>query len=224
MSQALVDNDVLLKAAAYGLLSSLLSSRPYGAITFAMLGTAIYVVPKRLKKRIASREQLQPALKEFQDSLSVISLVEPTDAEVRTAADLELAAQKSNLDLDIGESILCAVLIHRGIKFLFTGDKRAIAALGSLTGGGQYQELFGRVACLEQLILWLLWNVKNIDISLCICTKPEMDRSLSNCFGCGSGNSSVDSVHEGIASYTNEIALKAPNILIDSNQFFKNTA
>lgn len=224
MGLALVDNDVLLKTAAYGLLGSLLTSRPYGAVTFAMLGTAIYVVPKRLKKRIVSPEQLQPALKEFQDSLSAISLLEPTDAEVSLAADLELAAQVGNLDLDVGESILCAVLIHRRINFLFTGDKRAIAAIGSLTSGGRYQELFGRLVCLEQLILWLLWHVKNVDLCLCICTKPEIDRSLSNCFSCSSRNSSIDSILEGIASYTNEIASKAPHVLFDTSQFFRNTA
>ncbi len=224
MSQALVDNDVLLKTAAYGVLGSLLSSRPYGAATFAMLGTAIYVVPKRLKKRIASPEQLHPALKEFQDSLSTISLLEPTDAEVNLAADLELAAQVGNLDLDVGESILCAVLIHRRIDFLFTGDKRAIAAIGSLTTEGQYQELFGRVVCLEQLILWLLLHAKSVDLCLCICAKPEIDRSLSNCFGCSSRNSSINSILEGIASYTNEIESKAPRVLVDTSQFFRNTA
>ena len=68
------------------------------------------------------------------------------------AADLEFRAQTTGLDLDVGESQLCAVLVMRMVPMLLTGDKRAISAIEHLFDlEPRIGWIAGRVYCLEQL-------------------------------------------------------------------------
>lgn len=224
MTQALVDNDVLVKKSAYGLLLSLLRSKPYGADKFAMLGAAKYVVPKSLKRKLDA-ELLQAALREFEEATMFIVAIEPTREEIKLAAELEFAAQESNLELDGGESQLCAVLILRSQALLFTGDKRAIVAIGGLMVDGEHAMLRGNVVCLEQLFLWQLRTMDGALVRSAVCGKPpRIDMALSLCFGCYSGGSSLESALEGLGSHIGDLARKAPGVLIDADQFFKKTA
>jgi hypothetical protein len=223
MALGLIDNDVLLKTSAYGLLTLLLTTRPSCAETFAMLGAAKYVVPKRLKKRL-SGAALETALHEFESAQALVAALEPTGEEVRLAAALEVLARKNDLELDAGESVLCAVLIYRGDALIFTGDKRAIVAIGGLTATGQYQVLVGKVVCLEQVFAWLVKESEGAKIQAAICAKQAVDKTLNICFGCYSGGTPIDSCIEGLASNIRDLAQKSRGVLIDADQLFKKTA
>lgn len=223
MTEALVDNDVLIKASAYGLLCSLLQTRPYGADKFAMLGAARYVVPKRLKKKLDAGP-LQASLQEFEKAQAFIVAIEPTPEEVKLAAELEFAAQERNLELDGGESQLCAVLILRSQILLFTGDKRAIVAIEKLTADGQHGALRGSVVCFEQLFLWLLGVMDSAPIRSAVCSALKIDTAVTLCFSCYSASTTTESMMEGLSSHIADLARNAPEVLIDVDQFFKKTA
>ncbi len=122
-----VDNDVLLKAACYGL-----------AIRFwpqagevpgvGILGASRFVLAKATERgdRVRDQAGARRALDEF---FALTAVLEPSGDELRVAAELERLAQRAGLALDIGESQLAAMLAGRDIAWLDTGDKRAVAAL-----------------------------------------------------------------------------------------------
>lgn len=217
MGAAYIDNDILHKLTAYGLLQDLLSIRPLGGDAFFMLGAARYIVAKKLQKKPPARGA-EASLSEFESALAQISAIEPTDAEIRLAADFEYAAQQLNVDLDSGESQLCAALLLRGGDYIFTGDKRAVLALQALLEGDAVPgEVRNRVACLEQLFLLLLEAKEHIVIRSAVCGEQGVDRALANCFSCRSTIAGVDSWREGLGSYIRDLLTKAPSVLLAYN-------
>jgi hypothetical protein len=209
-----IDNDVLHKMAAYGLLNDLLHARPWGADCFCMLGAARFIVAKKLRKQ-PPEHGLDNALTEFEAALAKIAALEPSDDEIRLAADLEYAAQQLDVDLDAGESVLCAVLLYRGADYIFSGDKRAIIALQVLLDAAAVaSEVRQRLVCLEQLFLWLLQGEQCERIRAAVCAEPAVDRALSNCFSCRSAGATIESWREGLASYIRDLARQAPDVLV----------
>lgn len=110
---ALVDNDVLLKAVSYGLAHELL-----GQFLVGVLGAAQYVVRKKVQSQQCGDTRKNRILDQFHGFMEVCIVVEPTDEELTMAADFELAAQRQAVPLDSGESQLCAVLLHRALPEL----------------------------------------------------------------------------------------------------------
>lgn len=217
MRSAYIDNDILHKLAAYGLLQDLLDICPLGGEVFFMLGAARYIVAKKLQKRPPVRGA-EATLTELESALARISVIEPSDAEIRLAAEFEYAAQHQNVDLDPGESLLCAALLQRGGDYIFTGDKRAVLALQALLDGNAVPgEVRNRVACLEQLFLLMLEAKEHVAIRSAVCQEQTVDRALSNCFSCCSKFASVESWREGLASYIGDLLTKAPDILHSYN-------
>ena len=129
--EALVDNDILMKGACYGLLDELLSQTVSSIALLGILGATQFVVAKKIRKRVLRRDR-EAAVKSLEAFIQRITIVEPTTDEQRMAADFELAAQRAGVALDTGESQLCAVLVIRAVRQLYTGDKRAIQAMQEL--------------------------------------------------------------------------------------------
>jgi len=213
---AYIDNDILHKLSAYGLLLDLLGSRPLDNDNFLMLGAARYIVLKKLQKKPPVRGA-ELSIAEFEAAIAKIDTIEPSDEEVKLASEFEYAAQQLNVDFDPGESLLCAALLLRGGGHIFTGDKRAVLALQALLNAEAISaEVCHRVACLEQLFLLLLQNKEHADIRSAVCAEQTVDRALANCFSCYSKNSGVDTWREGLASYIRDLLAKAPRVLIES--------
>lgn len=214
MSIALVDNDVLYKTAMYGLALSLLGTEPFGAKQFHMLGVTRFMISKKLTKRPPARGA-ELALQEFDALLAKLSVLEPTNDEVVLAADLEYFAGQRGYALDGGESLLCAILLTRGSDYLFTGDKRAIMAIGMLIPQQSCKPLAGRVVCLEQLFKELLSRVDPAVVREAVCAEPKVDTALTNCFACHSPAPAVDGIFEGLNSYVGSIRTAALGVLYD---------
>lgn len=213
MGTAYIDNDILHKFGAYGLLQDLLSIHPFGGRSFFMLGAACYIVRKKLQKKPPARG-LDRTLAELDASFSCITVVEPTQEEIKLAAELEFAAQELNVDLDPGESILCAAFLIRGGDYIFTGDKRAVHALEALlVSGSASTVLRNRVACLEQLLLVLLETKQSDLIRSAICAEQLVDKALTICFSCRSENTNAASWKEGLSSYIKDLHKQAPTVL-----------
>jgi hypothetical protein len=211
--KAVVDNDILFKGACYGILSDLLAAHNDGVGAIGILGAARFVIPKKIKraKLLGSIESAEKNLMTF---LAQCKILEPTIDEQMLAAEFELAGQKLGVNLDIGESQLCAIVARRIIPLLLTGDKRAIIAIEELlSNGADLDSLCGRIKCLEQIWLSALEQTDFEKMRVAVCAEPEIDKTATICFACSSQQVSADDVVEGLHSYIKYLRLKAIRVL-----------
>jgi hypothetical protein len=211
--EALVDNDILMKGACYGLLNELFSQTVSSTDLLGILGAARFVVAKKIRKRV-QRKDNEAAVKSLEAFIQHITVVEPTADEQRMAADFELVAQRVGVALDAGESQLCAVLIFRAAHQLYTGDKRAIQAIQELlTVDTRLLALCNRVKCLEQLVLQAITEDNVSQFRAAICSEPETDIALTICFSCTSKGISLEGINHALNSYINDLRKSSRQIL-----------
>jgi hypothetical protein len=209
---ALIDNDVLFKGVCYGFLRELISP-VCSADQVGVLGAAWFVVSKKIGK-IQLRKSSESVLTDLRDFMTSVEILEPTDAEQSMAAEFELAAQRTAVSLDNGESQLCAVLISRTLRLLITGDKRAIAAVDRLMeNDARLLYLCGRVRCIEQLVLIMLSAGKGASLRDAICGEPSIDTTLTICFSCRSESGDDENFRKGLESYITDLRSKANRVL-----------
>ncbi len=212
--KAVIDNDILFKGACYGVISELIATVCSSADLAGVLGSARFVVPKKIQdsKLRGSRVAALATLSDFLSSRT--EALEPTDSEQRMAADFELRAQELGINLDSGESQLCAILLHRVLPFLLTGDKRAIMAIERLMDAdSRLYSIFGKVKCLEQLVYGALAQCSFAALRGTICSEPEIDTALTICFSCGSERVTQSSVVQGLESYISALRVVASRTL-----------
>lgn len=210
--EALVDTDVLYKLTQYGLLAKWFQSEPLGANCFWILAAAPHMIKKKLKKNPPARG-LELAQAEFTEAVRKAIIFEPSMEEIQLAAELELLAQKENLALDGGESLLCAVLLVRAKQPIFTGDKRALNGIAQLLAKGLYEKLNKNFVCLEQIILHMLESVHAQLIRNAICAESNAERAIAICFSCTATQFDFDNCRQGLLSYINNINKESPNVL-----------
>lgn len=205
-----IDNDILLKGAGYGLLNELISSIPAQVSEVGVLRAAKFVVEDRLRKA-----KLTNALVLFRQVIQQVQCLEPTKAEAIFAAQLEYEALRVNLNVDSGESLLCAITIKREFAGIVTGDKKAIKSIEVLIPSFiDITKLAGKVVCLEQLILRIIIQDSNARIvQRAICARPNLDKTLAICFSCSSPEVGPESWLQCLLSYVSDIRKNAPTIL-----------
>jgi hypothetical protein len=204
-----LDNDLLIKGACYWLLPEILEATGSTTTTCGVLGAAKYVCANALMNR-----GLKDALDCLIKLLNELVLLDPSETEASIAAEIELEAQRSGLNLDVGESILFAIVSVRNIPVLATGDKRAIAAIEKIVIERHQQEFWSeRVLCLEQIIRRILGHTDPISVRDRICAAPTADKSLAICFSCAGGTGDADAWISGLNSYIAAIRKIAPAVL-----------
>ena len=212
--KSLTDNDIILKAACYGLLPSILAPVVDGNNwKVGFLGAARFVLGKKLAKiRLrGSAVKVQERLSKF---FAANEAIEPTPEEQALAAKLEALAQLQAVNLDTGESQLVSILISRDLRWLLTGDKRAVVAIERLLDEEvSLHVVKGRVMSLEQLVYSLQANGESITIRAAVCGEPDIDRSLKICFACSSTEAEPSSVMEGLKNYIADLRKMAPRVL-----------
>lgn len=208
--RVLLDNDVVLKAAAYALADETVAATNIDDTPPAMLGVGRFVIRNRLT-RASNIADVSRATEAFGQMLAAMTLVEPDDDEMAAAADLEAEAIRQDLELDGGESQLLAILANRACSLLVTGDKRAIAAMAIVAAA----EAGGRVACLEQLIAHIVARSGTPFVQPRVCAEPKVDRAITSCFACSSPvRPDVADVLAGLASYIGHLDRSAPGLLL----------
>ena len=211
-----IDIDVLYKATVYELFDYLLESVPLPLEGYCVLATARFVIHGKIEKTTFSknRKHIKTAL---QNSLALVTEIEPTIDELGIASELEFMASKLNVSFDTGESQLCAMLISRNMQCLITGDKRAISAAELMLHHIQSSNVLkSKFICLEQCFLWLLERFDPLKVREAVCSELKIDRSLSICFSCHSPNVPQESWTEGLNSYVSDLRSKAPSVLFNS--------
>lgn len=215
MSEGLIDNDILHKAACYGVIPSLLGHVPLDIHQYRVLGAARYVVRRKLKRRPPQRGA-DTVIAEFEREIARFLELEPTDEEVRLAAELEAMAQSLNVSLDVGESLLCAVITARGGGYILTGDKRAITAIEVLLANGAQLSAEQRLVCLEQLFVWMIQREDFQAIRDAVCLEREVDTAIYTCFSCNSDDVTPGSCEQGLGSYIVDLRASAPRTLLSA--------
>lgn len=206
---AALDNDVLIKLAAYDLLIQ--ARAQLGAV--GVLGAAKFVVRDALDRHRGLQDPVA-ARARWESSLGELHFLEPTDDEVALATFLEEHAAFEGLPLDSGESQLCAIAISRGIGLLVTGDKRAIAAAEAIAQTAtQLLELAGRFVCLEQLASRLIAELGAGEVRSRICAEPGADKALAICLSCSSFAAGAAFDPGGLVSYVEHLRADAPTLL-----------
>ena len=214
---AAIDTDVLHKATVYGVMRELLAAIPNRAEQHCILTAAKYVIRNKLVKNPPNKGT-DIAINYLNKLLDELLLIEPTGEEISLAATLEYKAQLLNLEFDSGESLLSAVLFHRTLTYMLTGDKRAIAAAEIIFPEVfEIEKLKGKFMCLEQSIYWLLIKSDPAYVRSCICNEPSIDTTLSTCFSCNSPEVPIESWNEGLQSYIEDIRVRAPTMLYNTN-------
>lgn len=209
---SLVDNDIVIKVSCYGLVNQLLLPICESLKAAGVLGAARFVTSHRITK-IGLNGGPAEALQHLATLLALVSTVEPTSEEQLMAADFELAAQRAGVNLDTGESHLCALAVSRQIPRLLTGDKRAIAALEVLLDSDErLSHLCGRVFCLEQLVRRAVESEADGFVRAAICKQPSVDKTLTICSGCHSATNETVVV-ECLDSYLGDLRRKAARVL-----------
>ena len=209
---AVVDNDILFKGACYGTLDRLLPGAAHDSVV-GVLGSARFVVSKKIEKTSLNGDRTK-VLGLFFEFLSQAAMLEPADDEQRMAADLEFAAQQLALNLDTGESQLCAILVQRALDLLLTGDKRGIAAIETLLNvEPRLKPICGKVKCLEQLFADAIVCHGHVVLRVAVCAEPHIDKALAICFCCKSPIVEFAEVMEGLRSYINDLRQRAARVL-----------
>ena len=209
----LIDNDVIIKLAAFKLGSQLeIAIARIDVQPATMLGVGKFVVRDRLVRAdwLTDRASVLAALEDF---LTILAFVEPTNAELETAAEFERTALQLNLELDGGESQLLAILLNRNYKVLLTGDKRAILAIASIAPN----QAQGKLACFEQILLDIAIRANIDDVRTNVCREPKVDRAAYVSFSCfSSSKTDLATIAIGLESYIRDIKNKANDILLKS--------
>ena len=207
--KVLLDNDIALKMASYSLVQELLNTTTVNAIPPSMLGVAKFVINRKIE-RGDNISDIEAAKAAFEQLVSAVHWLEPDDDEAMFAAQIEAEASRDGLELDVGESLLVAIMIRRSCLLLITGDKRAISALGKSAIDMPEK----RLCCLEQLVSHIVILFGLDVIRSKICAEPKVDKAITACFGCSQTLAEVDDVIGGLDSYTRAIGGLAPAMLI----------
>lgn len=205
----LLDNDIALKISCYDLVEEMLAVVTPGGRFPAMLGVGKYVMRAKAE-RSSKINDVALAAASIDRLIGAVALIEPNEAELQLAADLEADAVRLGLELDSGESQLLAILTCRGYRLLVTGDKRAIKAMATIAP----QIANGRVLCLEQLVARILATVEFDSVRARVCREPRVDQAVTICFGCGQSSIQVEEALQAIGSYVRDLSRGAPGILI----------
>lgn len=214
MIEAAIDNDVLIKAAAFDLLGDIVACATPTQQQAAVLGTAPYVCARAIQRKpiAGNKSVVQTRLTTF---LASVEKIEPTDAETALAAEFEEAALGLSVPLDGGESLLAAVAIIRDLKVILTGDKRAIAALAQvLLASPHAATLAGRLMCFEQAMFLLAQASSCTGIRGSICAEAKMDTAIAICFSCAMPNPATIACEACLQSYIAHARANSGNLLM----------
>jgi hypothetical protein len=209
VAKVVLDNDVVAKGATYSILAHIAASFGVANSDLGVLGTVLFVIKERhLDTASTGGAAAHQKLKEF---VKEAEILEPSEEESRLAARLEQAALEVNLQFDVGESQLCAIVVSREVATFCTGDKRAIRAMQRLLETfSVISYLVRRVLPLEGLVKRMLTSVGYANLRENICSSRGTDKALEICFQCHREDGNETEAVAGLNSYLNAIAKDAP--------------
>lgn len=198
MSQPiLIDNDVLLKLARYGLLDEAIALFECNSTDAIVLATAKYkLLPHKNRLQFCKDEESATRLEAFLKTAKIL------DAGLADPDILDLLNAVPNIDS--GEALLFAVGANNNDTIVITGDKRSLKALCSNDSVADASKaLAGRVVSVEVLFS-MLAEYQFTLIQERVRAKPDVDMTLKIVFGV-TVPADFESVKEGLNSYIRDL-------------------
>ncbi len=196
-----LDNDVLHKLSALGLLQQTLAA--LGVDDLRVLTTATYrfMIGKPDKGHARFGQVVWEQIRD-----AIASAQPPGEPEKS-----DIAALAEVLGIDAGEAILFSCAARDPGSLLLTGDKRSLTALTeSKTCGGVRDALSGRVLCLEQALQRVIGRVGVAEVVSRVDRSTIADTAIRAVFG---PPKTAESIDEGLGSYVKHLRAQTGQLL-----------
>ncbi len=200
-----LDNDIILKLGALGLLKDLEKLFNTDASSIYILPTAKHYISNNKNLRIKYSEEL------LQDILTLIKNYQDIPAEF---INDETYLSLTDIDrIDSGERLLFS--INPGDKdfLILTGDKNAIIQLSNQPNIDNIKaELAGKIVCLEYIFLKLS-EINSFDLIQSQMKGKDFgsDKTLELVFN--QSNLTIEKAREGLVSYYNDLKKQTDDLL-----------
>lgn len=191
-SRLLVDNDVLIKLAHWGLLDPLPACFNLDWQHVTAL-TSLKFRARRGDTKLFKTPAVAARLAEQLENTAEVTAGDPAD----------LSKLQGIVDLDAGEVELVAACLADPDALLISGDKRALIALANACPPGVAARLSGRVICLEQLLTLIARETSETFVIDGVLKHRELDSALRSVVG-PTGCSAVTFL-EGMDSYVSHL-------------------
>ena len=205
MLETVVDNDIVEKLCRWNSVDNLSECLETDPCYIGYLGSLRFVVGKRLNRMglSAASEQLD----QFLQSATEIDL---SESELEFAASILEFSDNSDLEFDVGESILFSVGILRQLQSVVTGDKRAICSCTAIAEEFPViKQLKGHLVSLEQVLGTLVKLHGQNKIRSRVCSDVTADKATNICFACSATTISEDDAIKALSSYQFDLAQKS---------------
>lgn len=173
-SRLLVDNDVLIKLAHWGLLDHLPACFGLGWPQVSVLASLQFRAVRRDTKLFRSSDVAD----ELNGYLALTGEVPPGDAA-------DMSCLQGIVDLDAGEVELIAACLADQEAILISGDKRALRALVGGCPPDIAERLCGRVVCLEQILTLIARRTSCATVVQGLLANRELDSVVRAVIGPG---------------------------------------
>lgn len=202
-----LDNDIVLKLGALGLLKELEKLFNTEASSIYILPSAKYFISNNKKLRIKySEELLQNTLKAIRN-YHVIPDDFVNDQKFLSLADID--------KIDSGERLLFSLNPANKDYLILTGDKNSIIQLSQQQNVDNIKsELKGKIVCLESIVLKLI-EINSFDFIEMRMNEKDFggDKILKLVFN--QSNLTLEKTREGLLSYFNDLKEKAKDMLTE---------
>lgn len=149
----LIDNDVIYKLAALGLLAGVTTPLRQRYETLAVLDALVFRTKRKTDKAIIGDSGIQACHLFFEQGCYKVDTVV-------THPSLKQAMRNLSNNLDIGEMRLLQTLLTHDKDWLLTGDKRFLRGLVAAGLLDEFPQIAGRFICFEQLLLFTLKYIR----------------------------------------------------------------
>jgi hypothetical protein len=171
-----VDNDVILKLAAYHLFGEMAASLAIKREDFRVLPTA----SKYFSRNFRLNQQYK------QDSIQrARRIAEGYQPIERPTLDLEFQLLSQENGIDPGEALLVAATQNEQDFYLLTGDKRFLKAFAASNLTAIKQRLYKRFICLEQLMFYIIIYSDFDTVCRRVANAESCDQVISDAFSLG---------------------------------------
>lgn len=201
-----VDNDVILKLAAYNLFGEIAAClKNVRQEDFRVLPTATKYIGGNSRRIKQYREESIQRAKQIADRYLSIQYPSST-LEYQLLLDVE--------GIDRGEALLVWATQEEQDFYLLTGDKRFVKALAASNLDRVKQRLYKRIICLEQLMLYIITYSEFDKVCRRVANAESCDQVISDAFKLGK-RSNKETVIQTLNQAVEELRYQTGDLLVE---------
>jgi hypothetical protein len=200
-----VDNDVILKLAAYNLFGEMAACLAIKREDFRILPTASKYFSRN------SRVNQQYKQDSIQRAKRIAEGYQPIE---RPKLDLEFQLLSQENGIDPGEALLVTATQNEQDFYLLTGDKRFLKALAISNLAAIKQRLYRRFVCLEQLILYVVTYSDFNKACIRVANAESCDQVITDAFRFGK-QSKKETVIKVLEGAVEELRSQTGDLLVE---------